>query len=64
MRTRLFVKLPIQQTRSFTVNWGGAKQGWVFASDIGAVAAAVLCEGPEKHNGANDFLSIGMLTGP
>lgn len=62
--TSLVVNPPITETGSFTVNWGEAQQGWVFASDIAAVIAAVLREGPEKHNGANYFLSTEVLTGP
>jgi NAD(P)H dehydrogenase (quinone) len=55
---------PINQTGSFTVYWGDAPQGWVFASDIAAVAAEVLRGGPEKHGGANYYLSTEVLTGP
>ncbi|MBD3906301.1 NmrA family NAD(P)-binding protein [Chryseobacterium sp. Ch-15] len=61
----ILVKEPsIKETGSFSVNWGEAKQGWVFASDIGAVAAALLREGPEKHNAKDYFLSVEVLTGP
>lgn len=38
-------------------------QGWVFASDIAAVAAAVLREGPEKHGSRDYWLSTEVLTG-
>lgn len=62
--TLLVLDPPVTETGSFTVNWGEAQQGWVFASDIAAVAAAVLREGPEAHNGANYFLSTEVLTGP
>jgi uncharacterized protein YbjT (DUF2867 family) len=55
---------PLKETNSFGVSWGEAKQGWVFASDIAEVAAAVLREGPQKHGGANYFLSTEVLTGP
>ncbi|PFW47031.1 NmrA family NAD(P)-binding protein [Priestia megaterium] len=54
----------ITETNSFTVNWSDAPQGWVFAEDIAAVAAAVLREGPEKHGSANYWLSTEVLTGP
>lgn len=54
---------PITETNSFTGFFGDAPQGWVFAEDIGAVAAAVLREGPEKHGGKNYWLSIEVLTG-
>lgn len=60
----LDVEPSIQQSESFTVYSGNAKQGWVFASDIGAVAAAVLREGPIKHHAANYYLSTEVLTGP
>ncbi|KUP24181.1 NmrA family NAD(P)-binding protein [Paenibacillus sp. DMB5] len=54
----------ITETGSFTVNWRDMPQGWVFAADIAAVAATVLREGPEKHGGANYWLSTEVLTGP
>ncbi|MBD7969574.1 NmrA family NAD(P)-binding protein [Paenibacillus gallinarum] len=54
----------VTETNSFTVNWSDMPQGWVFAADIAAVAAAVLREGPEKHGGANYWLSTEVLTGP
>lgn len=41
---------------------GNAKQGWVCTKDIGEVAACVLREGPEKHNGKDYYLSIEVLT--
>lgn len=53
---------PITETQEFTVNWGNATQGWVFAEDIGAVIATVLREGPEKHGNANYWLSTEVLT--
>ncbi|RZJ74244.1 MAG: NAD-dependent epimerase/dehydratase family protein [Flavobacterium sp.] len=53
----------IIETGSFNVFWGNTPQGWVFAEDIAAVAAAVLREGPEKHGSANYYLSIEVLTG-
>lgn len=59
-----FQNPPITESKSFTVNWSDAKQGWVFASDIAAVAAEVLREGPDKHGGENYFLSTEVLTGP
>lgn len=62
--TTLVTNPPITQTNEFTVNWGEAKQGWVFAEDIGAVTATVLREGPEKHGAKNYYLSTEVLTGP
>ncbi|PEZ06858.1 hypothetical protein CN330_26720 [Priestia megaterium] len=54
----------IKETNSFAVNWSDMPQGWVFAEDIAAVASAVLREGPDKHGGANYWLSTEVLTGP
>ena len=54
---------PVSEIGSFSINFGEAQQGWIGASDIGAVAAAVLREGPEKHGGANYWMSIELLTG-
>ncbi|QIH34091.1 MULTISPECIES: NmrA family NAD(P)-binding protein [Sphingobacterium] len=62
--TTLVVDPPITEVGSFSIFFGEAKQGWVFASDIAEVAAAVLREGPQKHGGANYFLSTEVLTGP
>jgi len=54
----------IKETGAFTVLWGDRPQGWVFAEDIGRIAAAVLREGPEKHGSNNYWLSTELLTGP
>ena len=40
----------------------GKKQGYSCTIDIGAVAATVLAEGPEKHNHKDYYLSIEILT--
>lgn len=53
---------PITQTGAFTMAVGDTPQGWVFAEDIGAVVATVLREGPEKHAGANYWLSTELLS--
>jgi len=60
----LLTKPSIKETGAFTVFWGDKPQGWVFAEDIGHVAAAVLREGPEKHGSKNYWLSTEVLTGP
>lgn len=62
-----FVTNPsLAEMGSFNVPWGegDVKQGWVWAADIAAVAAEVLREGPEKHGGANYWLSTEVLSGP
>lgn len=61
--TALITDPPISETHSFQTFDCATPQGWVFAADIGAVAAAVLREGPAKHGGANYFLSTELLTG-
>lgn len=43
--------------------WGTAKVGWVAVSDIAAMAAAVLYEGPEKHSSRDYWMSIDVLNG-
>lgn len=43
--------------------WGTARVGWVAVSDIAAMAAAVLHEGPEKHNERDYWMSIDVLNG-
>ena len=60
----LVVDPSITETGSFTVHFNDMPQGWVFTADIAAVAATVLREGPEKHGGANYWLSTEVLTGP
>lgn len=62
--TTLVLDPPISETGSFSVFWGEGSQGWVFASDIAAVAAEVLRSGPKKHAGADYYLSTEVLTGP
>jgi uncharacterized protein YbjT (DUF2867 family) len=47
-----------------TVFWGHQRMGWVAASDIAAVAAKALKEGPKKHHGQNYWLSTEVLDGP
>lgn len=54
---------PIEETGSFGTFGCDSKQGWAFGSDIAAMAAAVLREGPEKHAGKNYWLSTEVLTG-
>ena len=58
----LVTKPSIKETHCITTLCGNAKQGWVCTKDIGEVAAAVLREGPEKHNGKDYYLSIEVLT--
>lgn len=41
----------------FRVYWGDRRVGWIAARDIAAVAATVLCEGPQKQGGQNYWLS-------
>jgi NAD(P)H dehydrogenase (quinone) len=43
--------------------WGTAHVGWVAVSDIAAMAAAVLHEGPEKHNERDYWMSVDVLNG-
>jgi hypothetical protein len=47
-----------------TVFWEKQRMGWVAASDIAAVAAAVLTEGPRKHHRQNYWMSTEALDGP
>lgn len=48
---------------SITVYWGSRAVGWVAGSDIAAVAAAALSEGPEKHHGRDYWMSTEVLDG-
>lgn len=48
---------------SITVYWGSRAVGWVAVSDIAAVAAAALGEGPEKHHGHDYWMSTEVLDG-
>jgi uncharacterized protein YbjT (DUF2867 family) len=58
----LITKPSIKETHCISTLCGDAKQGWVCTKDIGEVAATVLREGPEKHNGKDYYLSIEVLT--
>lgn len=46
-----------------TLYWGKRDVGWIAASDIAAVAAAVLNQGPEKHHERDYWLSTEVLGG-
>jgi NAD(P)H dehydrogenase (quinone) len=46
-----------------TLYWESRRVGWVAASDIAAMAAAVLNQGPEKHNGRDYWMSTEVLDG-
>jgi uncharacterized protein YbjT (DUF2867 family) len=46
-----------------TLYWGKRDVGWIAASDIAAVAAAVLSQGPEKHHERDYWLSTEVLGG-
>jgi NAD(P)H dehydrogenase (quinone) len=48
---------------SITLYWGSRAVGWVAVSDIAAVAAAALGEGPEKHRGRDYWMSTEVLDG-
>ncbi|MEU0238603.1 NmrA family NAD(P)-binding protein [Nocardiopsis sp. NPDC006198] len=58
------VLAPVAETGAFSVSWQESALGWVCAADIGAVAAAVLREGPDRHGGENYWLSTEVVTGP
>ena len=53
----------VNEKGSFDVMWGDAALGWVSAADIGSLAATVLREGPQKHDGADYYLSPEVVTG-
>jgi NAD(P)H dehydrogenase (quinone) len=47
-----------------TVFFGEQRVGWIALSDLAAVAAAVLRQGPQRHGGQDYWLSPEVLTGP
>jgi NAD(P)H dehydrogenase (quinone) len=47
----------------FMLYWESRRVGWIAMSDIAAMAAAVLNQGPEKHHGRNYWMSIDVLDG-
>src|ERR1700712_1018720 len=49
---------------SFNVFWGEARVGWVALSDVAAVTARVLLDGPERHAGQDYWFSTAVHTGP
>ena len=46
-----------------TLYWRNRGVGWIAVSDIAAMAAAVLNEGPEKHHGRDYWMSTEVLDG-
>lgn len=48
---------------SLPVLWGRGRMGWIATRDIGAVAATVLREGPERHGGQHYWLSAQVAGG-
>lgn len=61
--TVLITDPPVGETGSFMAYPNNVPMGWVCTADIAAVAATALREGPEKHGGANYFLSVEVLRG-
>jgi len=51
------------QKQVVTTFWHGNRMGWTAASDIAAVAATVLQDGPKKHGGKDYWLSAEVATG-
>ncbi|HEX8550206.1 MAG TPA: NmrA family NAD(P)-binding protein [Abditibacteriaceae bacterium] len=51
------------QADLLTLYWGKRDVGWIAASDIAAVAATVLNQGPEKHQERDYWLSTEVLGG-
>lgn len=47
-----------------TLYWGPRDMGWIAVSDIAAVAAAVLRQGPERHHGRDYWMSTEVLDIP
>jgi len=43
--------------------WGTARVGWVAVSDIAAMAATILHQGPETHDGRDYWMSTDVLDG-
>ncbi|KAH7070682.1 NmrA family protein [Paraphoma chrysanthemicola] len=48
---------------SLTLYFGDRRVGWIAASDIASMIAAVLQQGPEKHHGRDYWLSTDVLNG-
>lgn len=46
-----------------TLYWGNSRVGWIAVSDIAAMAAAVLNQGPGKHHGRDYWMSTEVLDG-
>lgn len=61
--TVLVTEPPVKDAGFFSAYPNDVPVGWVCTADIGAVAAVVLREGPEKHSGRNYFLSVEVLKG-
>lgn len=61
--TVLITEPSIGEAGWFSAYPNNAAIGWVCTADIAAVAATALREGPERHGGANYFLSVEVLKG-
>lgn len=48
---------------SFPIFWGKGRVGWVASKDIGAAAATILREGPQKHAAKDYWLSVEVAGG-
>lgn len=57
-----FRSVTFEESETACLFWGDGAEGIVWAADIAAVEAAVLREGPEKHNGKNHYLSTEVVT--
>ena len=63
MDTALAPAATIMARREIQFCWGDAPAGWVAASDVAAVAAAILREGPRKHHKAHYWFSTEVADG-
>ena len=48
---------------AFPIFWGRARVGWVASRDIGAAAATILRDGPQKHASRDYWLSVEVAGG-
>ncbi|WP_026630463.1 NmrA family NAD(P)-binding protein [Dyadobacter alkalitolerans] len=63
MFMEVFTGLYIPKNHTYTSYWDDRRVGYIASSDIAAVAAKALLEGPQRHGGQHYWLSVESFNG-
>jgi NAD(P)H dehydrogenase (quinone) len=63
MFMEVFTSFYIPKNFTYTSYWGDRRVGYIASSDIAAVAAKALVEGPQRHGGQHYWLSVESFNG-